>query len=255
MVIVILPAYNEQESIGRLLEELHYSMGESGLDYKAVVVNDGSVDRTAEVVQEKAHRMPVVLVNHETNKGLGEAIRTGLLKGLELAGPRDILITMDADNTHSPGLILRMVRMIREGNDVVIASRYQRGARIIGVPLHRRILSRMASWLFRIFCHIRGVKDYTCGYRAYRVRLLREAFNLYGGDFISQTGFSCMVDILLKLDRLGAIINEAPLILRYDQKHSMSKIHILRTIGDTIGVLIRNILQKIRSFIMKNGEA
>jgi dolichol-phosphate mannosyltransferase len=63
---------------------------------------------------------------------------------------------------------------------------------------------------------IRGVRDYTCGYRAYRGRVLRQAFQRYGDDFINQEGFQCMVDILLKLRKMDVIFGEVPLILRYD---------------------------------------
>src|SRR5258705_8936510 len=115
--------------------------------------------------------MPIHVMTHEVNRGLGATIRDGLVRAVELAGPRDIIVTMDADDTHAPGLILRMVRMISEGHDVVIASRYRNGSRCVGVPLHRRALSLVASWLFRAVFPIRGVKDYTCGYRAYHARV------------------------------------------------------------------------------------
>lgn len=114
------------------------------------------------------------------NLGLGATIRDGLVAAAESAGDRDIIVTMDADDTHAPGLILRMVRMISEGHDVVIASRYRPGSRSVGVPFFRQALSYCGSWLFRIVFPIRGVKDFTCGYRAYRARVVRDALARYG---------------------------------------------------------------------------
>jgi len=81
------------------------------------------------------------------------------------------------------------------------------------------------------------VRDFTSGYRAYRAGVVRQAFETYGGEFVAESGFSCMVDILLKLRRLGAIITEVPLVLRYDMKYGVSKMLVIRTIRDTLALL------------------
>lgn len=237
MIIVTLPAYNEEQSLPPLLERVTESMEENGFEYRVIVVNDGSSDGTARVVDELKGRIPVELVDHGTNRGLGEAVRTGLLHALRDADDRDIIVTMDSDNTHTPGLIAGMVRGIREGNDVMIASRFRPGARIMGVPFYRRVLSGVASWVFRVVFPTKNVRDFTSGYRAYRAGLLREAFDTYGEQFVAESGFSCMVDILLKLRRLDAIMSEVPLVLRYDYKYGVSKMMVVRTIGDTLGLL------------------
>ena len=234
MVIVTLPAYNEERTLPPLLDSLREAMEEGGLDYRVVIVNDGSTDATAEVAKTLAGSLPVDLVEHEKNRGLGESIRTGLLFALRNAGDRDIIVTMDADNTHAPGLIVRMVRNVHEGNDVVIASRYRPGAHVRGVPRYRRFLSFSASMIFRVLFPTPNVRDYTSGYRAYRAGALRSAFDHYGAQFVAQSGFSCMVDILLKLRRLDAIMSEVPLILRYDLKPDVSKMLVLQTIRDTL---------------------
>jgi len=238
MIIVTLPAYNEEQSLPLLLEAVMESMAENGFEYRVIVVNDGSTDDTVAVIDDMKGRMPLERVDHETNRGLGEAVRTGLLRALEDAEDRDIIVTMDSDNTHTPGLIAGMVRGIREGNDVVIASRFRPGARIMGVPFYRRVLSRVASWVFRLTFPTKNVRDFTSGYRAYRAAVLRKAFDTYGEQFVAESGFSCMVDILLKLRRLGAIMNELPLVLRYDFKYGVSKMMVVRTIGDTLGLLV-----------------
>jgi dolichol-phosphate mannosyltransferase len=247
MVIITLPAYNEEQTLPLLLEAIRESMQENRIEYRVIVVNDGSTDGTARSAEKLLDVMPLAIVEHPQNRGLGESIRTGLLEGLREASDRDILVTMDSDNTHTPGLIARMVRAIREGNDVVIASRYRAGARIMGVPAYRRVLSRTSSWVFRCLFPTRGVRDFTCGFRAYRAGLLKQAFATYGQEFVAQSGFSCMVDVLLKLRRMGAIMSEVPLILRYDQKLGASKMQVLRTIGDTLSLLLRRRLGIERS--------
>lgn len=241
---MILPAYNEEEALPLLLERVQESLAESGIEYRVLVVNDGSTDGTAAVVDELKGRMPVSRIDHESNRGLGEAVRTGLLRAVAEAEDRDIVVTMDSDNTHTPGLIDGMVQGIREGNDVVIASRFRSGARIMGVPLYRRVLSRGGSWLFRIAFPTRNVRDFTSGYRAYRASLLKRAFEVYGDEFVAESGFSCMVDILLKLRALDAIMAERPLILRYDFKYGISKMMVVSTVADTLRLVVSRRLRR-----------
>ena len=237
MVVITLPAFNEAQTLPSLLESIRESMRENSIDYRVVVVDDGSMDGTAEVVEALAGAMPITLIKHAENLGLGEAIRTGLLAALDGAEPRDIIVTMDSDNTHTPGLIARMVRGIREGNDVVIASRYRQGANIRGVPRYRRLLSFGGRVAFSLVFPTPNVRDFTSGFRAYRADVLARAFTLYGGQFVAESGFSCMVDILLKLRKMGAIMSEVPLILRYDQKFGASKMLVMRTVGETIRLI------------------
>jgi len=243
MILIVLPAYNEAAGLPALLRSIRQVMEEGRLAYKVVVVDDGSSDGTWDVITAHAAQMPVVPVRHEMNRGLAEALRSGLQVALGEAGPDDLIVTMDADNTHAPGLVMRMLGLIREGHDVVIGSRYVSGARVVGVPFHRRVLSGGASVLMRTVFPIEGVRDYTCGFRAYRASVLQAAFARYGAQLISQKGFSCMVDILLKLRTLepDPIMGEVPLVLRYDLKHGMSKMRAARTIVDTLVLMGRNL--------------
>ena len=241
MILIVLPAYNEAAGLPPLLNEIRQCMTESRLDYKVVVVDDGSSDGTWDAIVRHAREMPVVPVRHEVNRGLAEALRSGLQVALAEAAPTDVIVTMDADNTHAPGLVMRMLGLIREGHDVVIGSRYVPGARVVGVPFHRRLLSYNASLLMRAVFPIEGVRDYTCGFRAYRASILQKAFARYSEQLISQKGFSCMVDILLKLRTLDPIMTEVPLVLRYDLKHGMSKMRAARTIVDTLVLMARNL--------------
>lgn len=238
MITVILPAYNEEEAIVPLLEEMYRVLSQRFPGLRVIVVDDGSTDRTAERVKEFRDGS-VELVQHERNKGYSEAMKTGLVRALHGASGSDVIVTMDADNTHSPGLVFRMATLIDEGNDVVIASRYVPGARVVGVSPIRNLFSWGASWLLRLLFPMKGVKDYTSGYRAYRAGILKEAFGRWGDHFISQSGFACTVDILLKLRRMNVVMNEVPLILRYDLKPGASKMNVKRTIKETLLLALR----------------
>jgi len=236
---IVLPAYNEEKALPHLIEALVEDLTDEKREFEILIVNDGSQDRTAEVATAYCSEAPVRIFNNGTNKGLAETLRSGLLEAIKLARKDDIVITMDADNTHPAGLILRMVRLIREGNDVVIASRYRNGSYVKGLSLYRRFLSCGGSWLCRILFPIRGVRDYTCGYRAYRVAALSQLISRHGEVFISEKGFASMVDILLRLREQQLIFAEVPLILRYDLKPGLSKMNVSKTIKETLSLLVR----------------
>lgn len=238
-VWMALPAYNEQEALPELLERIGEAFADSGMPYEVIIVDDGSQDETLQIASQWSFQMPIHVVQHPQNEGLGRTIRDALREATDRAGERDIIVTMDADNTHPPGLIARMVDNIGEGCDVVIASRFQNGARVIGVPANRALLSIGARMLFTVMFPTRGVRDYTSGYRAYRAAALRRAFETHGDDFVGERGFSCMSDILLKLRAQGCIFGEVPLRLRYDQKGGASKMQVFKTIWLTLQLLSR----------------
>jgi len=237
---VVLPAYNEEAAIGRVLDRIEEALGAAGIGYTAFVVDDGSRDGTARVVEERALRRPwVCLQRHPQNMGLGPTLRDGLLAAAVAAADQDVVVTLDADDTQPPELIPSMMERISRGADVVIASRYEAGARTLGVPWHRRALSRAGSLLFRTLLPIPGVRDYTCGYRAYRASALKAAIQGYGDRFVDQQGFQSMVDVLLKLRGRRLVFEEVPLVLRYDEKAGASKMNVGSTIGRTLLLLAR----------------
>ena len=238
---VVLPVFNEEAGLAELLRRIDDALTDDQLTYQVLIVDDGSTDNTYRIASEAAGRMPLIIERHPTNQGLGATIRDGILTGCDKAGERDILVTLDADNTHTPGLIARMVRMIREGHHVVIASRYRPGSRVRGVPLTRRLLSRAAAVLLAALFPTKGVRDYTCGYRAYDAGVLQRIVRTAGPDFFDQDGFQVMVDILLKLRKDPDIIfGEVPLILRYDQKEGMSKMNVSQTIKGTLRLILKH---------------
>jgi dolichol-phosphate mannosyltransferase len=243
VIFVVLPAYNEAEALPRLLRRIaSISRAHFGHSLRIIVADDGSADGTPELAHQVAAAEDLCLevVSHAVNQGLGAAIKTGLTTALARSNDHDdVIVTMDADDTHLPGLIPRMVQMIEEGNDLVIASRFQPGARMLGIPRYRQLLSTGLSWLFRVVYPIPGARDYSCGYRAYRAGLLREAFARFGDTLFVERGFACMVDILIKLHLVGAIVNEVPMILRYDRKPGATKMPVKKTIVQTFRLLGR----------------
>jgi dolichol-phosphate mannosyltransferase len=238
-VILGLPAYNEEQGLPRLLEVFQREMGSIGLDARVVIVDDGSTDRTYDVAMEWASRLPLDLVRHSENRGLGETIRDTLRKATELAEDEDIIVTMDADNTHDPALIPDMMRVIDSGKGVVIASRYRAGAQVVGLSSIRHVMSLGARVLFQMAFPIRGVRDYTCGFRAYRAGVLRKAFEVYKDSLVTERSFSCMAEILIKLAKMRVDMAEIAMVLRYDQKRGASKMRVASTVFKTFCLVVR----------------
>jgi dolichol-phosphate mannosyltransferase len=239
-VWVVLPAYNEAPNLPALLAHFRELAAEAyRLDLRVLVVDDGSTDDTAAVAERAADGLALEVIRNEHNLGLAGTFLRGMTAAASRAATGDVVVCMDADNSHVPGQMLAMIRGIQEGRDVVIASRYQPGAIVRGVPWSRRALSSGMSLLFRAACPIQGVRDYSCGYRAYRARFLSDALAALGDRPLAEEGFACMVEMLLHLARRGAIFGEVPLVLRYDRKVGASKMKVGRTVLRTLAVLLR----------------
>ena len=250
---VVLPAYNEAEALSQFLGEIVETLTHSDIDHEVIVIDDGSVDRTAEVVEHASLTMPVRLIKHVKNQGLAAAIRTGLIAGAEGAASQDVVVTLDADRTQRPEAIVLMLEQINSGCDFVIASRYRRGASVVGVPWHRNLLSLGGRALFQTLFPIRGVRDYTSGARAYRVGLLHDMIEQFGDDLVSEEGFSCMVDVLLKARSMRPKFGEVPLNLRYDYKPGDSKMSVVSNIWRTLCLAARVRTQGIQSSVRKSA--
>jgi len=226
MIHILLPAYNEEKALPPLVEKISRAMSQAGATYRILVVNDGSNDGTAQVLTELSGRYPLEVITHKYNRGLGEAARDGFEYLAESSAAHDVIVRMDCDDTHDPHYIPAMVAKLREGYEVVTASRYARGGGQVGVNWYRRIISRIANLLLKSVFPIRGVWEYTCGYRAYRASLVQDALDIFGNRFIDLKGmgFTGTVEKMIKCKLMGARVAEIPFILRYDQKPGKSKV-------------------------------
>ncbi len=241
MIHVVLPAYNEEAGLARLLPAMARALEPRAEAYRVIVVDDGSTDRTAEVV--RSQRQPIHLIVHRTNQGLGATIRDGLAAALDSAADEDVIVTLDADDSHDPMLIPPMAEKVRQEYDVVVASRYRPGSASHGVSALRTATSWGASLLMRCTLPTPGIRDFTCGFRAYRTRIIRDVVARNPDRFERLSGFECMVDLLLQLRRADARFAEVPMILRYDRKESVSRMRVWRTIGSTLSLIARERLR------------
>jgi dolichol-phosphate mannosyltransferase len=243
MLWIGLPTYNEEASIAPLFARFLAVFPDRSAPYRIVLYNDGCRDGTAAAARAWADRLNVEIIGRDENLGLGAGLRALIAHAARHGGPEDRLVIMDCDDTHHPSQIAGLSAALDRGCDVAIASRYRRGARVAGVAAHRRALSLGAALLFKALHPCRGVLDYTCGYRGYRVALLQRALARHGERLVRERGFACMVEVLLKLSRLDARFGEIPLELRYDLKQGASKMDVG---GNTLRLLRKLISWRLR---------
>ena len=244
MNVVVLPAFNEESSINQVLSTLENTFSEHELKFEIIICNDGSSDKTLQEIKKCSQFMetPIHIINHAHNRGLGETIRDLFEAAVLVADTdQDVIIRMDCDKTHDPRYIPGLILEINKGFDVVTTSRFFSNSGQTGVGRVRKIVSRLANLYMRIFFPINGLREYTCGYRAYKSSIIKKALDIYGNDFLQlkEFGFTCTLEKLVKLNLIGAKFSEIPFVLKYDMKTSSSKMVFTST---TLGYLVLVIL-------------
>ena len=199
-VLVVIPTYNEAENLEPLLGRLRAAVPEADV----LVVDDGSPDGTGAIADRMAEADPAVHVLHRTEKtGLGTAYIAGFRWAL--ADGYDAVVEMDADGSHAPEELPRLLAALRDA-DLVIGSRWVPGGQVRNWPLSRLLLSRGASIYTRLLLRY-PVKDSTAGYRTYR-RAVLESLKL---DEVASTGYCFQIDLGWKTWRAGYRVTEVPI--------------------------------------------
>jgi dolichol-phosphate mannosyltransferase len=240
-LVILLPAYNEEESIPLLFPKTLEVCKKLNYDFMFLVGEDGSNDQTAKILEGYQKNYPMTILKHPFNRGLGETMRDLFEEAAKICNPDDIIIRMDCDDTHEPEYIPLFIEKINEGYDVVSASRFLSGGQQIGVNIYRGTISYCANLFMKVLFPISGLREYSCGFRAYKASIVQDAILFFGNDFIQLKGlgFTCTLEKLVKFRMLGAKFTEIPFILRYDQKRSSSKMVSSVT---TLGYLVLAIL-------------
>jgi len=238
MIYVILPIYNEADVIGTLLERINVVMASAGHRYKVLAVNDGSRDNTLSVLNGFKGTLPLEIIDLKANCGVAQVFRTSFKHAAGVIADDDVVITMDADNTHNPYTILAIVKKIAQGADVVVASCFTKKGRLLGVPLRRILLTFLCNGLYSILFPIPGTREYTGFYRGYKGRVIKEMLARHGDMFVRSSGFAVMAEFLLLLRKNRYRIEEVPMVVRYDLKGEKSKLRVFPTIKEHVKVII-----------------
>jgi dolichol-phosphate mannosyltransferase len=199
-VLVVIPTYNEAENLEPLVGRLRAAVPEADV----LVVDDGSPDGTGAIADRLAGADASVHVLHRTEKaGLGAAYIAGFRRAL--AEGYDAVVEMDADGSHAPEELPRLLTALREA-DLVIGSRWVPGGQIRNWPLYRQIISIGGSTYARVLLRF-PVRDSTSGYRAFRRQVLEE-LKL---DEVASQGYCFQIDLAWKTWRTGFRVREVPI--------------------------------------------
>jgi dolichol-phosphate mannosyltransferase len=201
---VIIPMYNEEAGAEKCVRDVCATLSRIEQRCGLLVVEDGSRDRTFEILEKAALCHPKLkVIRHPRNLGYGRALRTGVEQA---ARERyDYALFMDSDLTNSPSDIPRFCAEMERGTDVIKASRFTAGGRMEGVPLRRALVSRLGNVVARLLFGI-GLHDCTNGFRALRVPIL-ERMNL------NENGFAIIVEELYQAKFLASSYAEIPVVL------------------------------------------
>jgi dolichol-phosphate mannosyltransferase len=241
--LVIIPTYNEIESIPRTLSRLRAACP----DVDVLVADDNSPDGTGDLCDDYAKRDAHIHVLHRAGKeGLGAAYRAGFAWGL--ARGYDLLVEMDADGSHPPETLPQMLAVARDGADLVIGSRWVEGGGVVNWPLSRQAISRSGSMISRFFLGL-GVRDVTAGFRVYRSAVLA-ALDLGSVDSI---GYGFQVDMTFRTARAGFRIVEVPIVFA-ERERGVSKMSgsIVREAG--LSVVRWGLSARARTLARKAAE-
>lgn len=241
MIRIIIPAYNEAHNLPALLRDIATTL--EGEPYSVVIVNDGSKDHTRSVAHNLAHQYPITVLDHPINRGVAEAFRTGIQHVTQHAAPADVVVIMEGDGTSEAALVPEMVRRIRSGADIVIASRYQPGGRYQQFPIKRMVLSKGANIVFQLLFPFPGIRDYTIFYRAYRAVILQRAQQELGKAFITVPTFFANIEILLNVLPYVSRVEEVPLVYDYSKKRGKSGMNVWKNLHSYLSFIATHALR------------
>jgi glycosyltransferase involved in cell wall biosynthesis len=221
---VVIPMYNEELGAARCVRAVCAVLDRIPSRCALIVVEDGSGDRTFEVLRAAVGANPKLeIARHTRNSGYGRALLTGVRTAISEG--YDYVLFMDSDLTNAPEDIPRFIPLMEQGVDVIKASRFVRGGRMQGVPWRRSIFSHAGNWIARAMFRV-GIRDCTNGFRAVKVPILARMD-------LQESGFPIIVEELYQAKSLARTFSEVPVVLtsRTDDQRRTSFSYDWSTIG------------------------
>ncbi len=237
--LVIIPTYNEKENIEEIIRKV-FSLA---VTFDILVVEDGSPDGTARIVEELMNEFPkrLHILNRKGKKGLGTAYIDGFKWALN--HHYDFIFEMDADFSHNPDDLVRLYDAVVRGADVAIGSRYITGVNVVNWPMSRVLMSYYASAYVRLVTGME-IRDTTAGFVCWR-RTVLESIDL---DRIKFVGYAFQIEMKYTALKLGFKVEEVPIIFtdRTKGESKMNKTIFKEAILGVIDLRKRSLLGKIK---------
>lgn len=220
---IILPTYNEAENLPRLVKAIFDLQIP---DLNILVIDDNSPDGTGVIADKLAKKYPLTVIHRRGKQGLGSAYLAGFARAIVLGA--DVVFEMDADFSHHPADIPRLLAEIDQGYDFVIGSRRVKGGNIKGWTWWRNIQSILAMGFARFILGLK-TKDITAGYRCIRTQILKDI----NFKSIKSNGYAFQEELVYYCEKQGFKIKEIPVTF-IDRKVGRSKL----SLGDIIEFFI-----------------
>ncbi|HZL64908.1 MAG TPA: polyprenol monophosphomannose synthase [Thermoleophilia bacterium] len=216
MNVIVLPTYNERENLRHALARIREVADGHGVQLHTLIVDDNSPDGTGELADQYAAELPDVSVMHRAGKeGLGKAYIAGFREALAMGAER--IFEMDADLSHDASYLPHFLRLIDQGADLVLGSRYVKGGGVENWGLSRKVISRGGCLYAQAILGL-PLRDLTGGFKCFRRRVL-EAIDL---DAIDTAGYGFQIEMTYRVYKMGFKVVELPIIF-VDRKIGESK--------------------------------
>jgi glycosyltransferase involved in cell wall biosynthesis len=223
MIYICIPSYNEAPTIGLLLWKVRQVFAGFPREYQLLVLDDGSNDATAEVLEGYIRVLPLTVARHLERRGYAASVEELLRQAVERTDrpKRDAAILMHADFTHGPNFIPDLVRRIESGADIVIAE-----SKLEGEPSRtRRLVRRLAPVLLRRVVSVPGVSDVVSGFSIFRLVTLRNAFRNQPAPLLTTQGWAANAELYGRAARYARRVETIAAVERRDLRQRPSRLN------------------------------
>ena len=209
-ICIVVPMYNEENIARHSITTIINYISQIPDNFMLIAVNDGSKDKTGiilkELIPRYSHKYKVI--NHQTNKGYGAALRTGM--NFAINNNYDYVVFIDSDLTNHPKYLKDFYDKMLEGYDYIKASRYIKGGGVRGVPFKRIIISRLGNIFAKLVTRL-PLTDFTNGFRAVKVNILKQIK-------LTENSYPLIVEELKKASKITSSFCEIPNMLENRSK-------------------------------------